>query len=128
MSVLHSATVESEPVKPERTLHDRHNVAFRVEKNCHQSAIYPWVVHWPTDPASDYQRTLRFKTHAEAIRRAQIEAFRADLLEKFEVYLVANQNQTVVASPEFDHTGLDTMYRLFQWWGKYDLAGLLENV
>lgn len=122
--MLHSATVESEPEKPERTLHDRHNVAFRVGRE--RSSTYPWVVYWPTDPASDYQETLVFKTHAEAIRVAQREAFKADLVEKFEAFLVANQNQTVAA--EYDHTGLDTMYRVFEWWGRYDLAGFLENV
>lgn len=115
----------------ERKLHQRHYSAFRVEKE--KPAKYggkrskkPWIVHYPTDPCSDYQPRERFATHGEAINRAGRLAFRQALIWQFEEYLDNNQNVTV--SPDYDHTGLDTMYRTFKWWGTFDLPGFLENI
>lgn len=97
-----------------------------VRKDYRYNRLKPWTVTDPMHMCDDNDQAWFFADYHEAIRFAQREAFRDKLKEDFAEYLEGNQNRG--SSPEFAHTGLDTMCRTFAWWGRYDLAGFLENI
>lgn len=116
------------------TNHDRHYSVWRVEVRLPRKE-WPTNSLWgrtrfkvtaPTDPCSDYLDIRMFDTFTDAMNFAQREAFKAKLIDDFDDYLDAVQNPW--CAKEDRRTGLDTMIRVFQWWGRYDLADFLENV
>lgn len=116
------------------TNHDRHYSVWRVEVRQKKSKWPPdtlqgrtrFKVTAPTDPCSDYVDVRMFDTFADAMNFAQREAFKEKLKLDFDDYLDTVQNPW--CAKEDQHTGLGTMHRVFQWWGRYDLAEFLENV
>lgn len=86
----------------------------------------PWRADGPFEPSSDYHEVEYFATHAEAVEYAVRSKTRDRLIQQFEEYLDAVQNDWM--PKEDQRIGLDTMFRMLRWWGKLDLAGILENV
>ncbi|AAN02159.1 gp105 [Mycobacterium phage Barnyard] len=85
-----------------------------------------WKVVAPIDPCSDYVDVQYFCTFEEAIAYANCCWIRRELLFKFEEFLDEVQNSWMPKDKQ--HTGLDTMIRTLKWWGKFDLADMLENI